>query len=105
MPCATTLNPANGAVAIGNSNVAVGQGSVALGNASTALAAGSVALGDTASAAAGNTIAIGSQSLDGAHLVPIGHDRQRRAGFDRLAIDVHHAGAALRGVAADMGAG
>src|SRR5258707_1392236 len=28
-----------------------------------------------------------------------------RAGFHRLAVDVHHAGAALRGIAADMGAG
>jgi autotransporter adhesin len=57
---ATAGNQANGAVAIGNGNKAVGQGSVALGNTSTAGAAGAVAVGDTATASAGNGVAIGS---------------------------------------------
>ena len=36
---------------------------------------------------------------------PSQDDGERRAGLDRLAVDVDDAGAALRGVAADMGAG
>ena len=49
--------------------------------------------------------AIGCQPLDGANLVAIGHHRKRGAGLHRLAVEMHDAGAALRGVAADMGAG
>ena len=48
--------------------------------------------------------AVGGQALDGPDLVAVGHDRQRGAGFHRLAVEMHDAGAALRGVAADMGA-
>src|SRR3979490_2036486 len=49
--------------------------------------------------------AVGGEALDGLDLVPVSHDRERGAGFDRLAVEMHDAGAALRGVAADMGAG
>ena len=49
--------------------------------------------------------AVGGQALDGPDLVAVGHDRERGAGFHRLAVEMHDAGAALRGVAADMGAG
>ena len=49
--------------------------------------------------------AVGSQPLDGPHFVAVGHDRERGAGLHRLAVEMHDAGAALRGVAADMGAG
>ena len=48
--------------------------------------------------------AIGGQPLDGLDLMTVGHHRKRRAGLHRLAVQVHDAGAALRGVAADMGA-
>src|SRR3954470_15607162 len=48
--------------------------------------------------------AVGGQPLDGLDLVSICHDRERGAGFHRLAVEMHDAGAALRGVAADMGA-
>ena len=44
-------------------------------------------------------------TLDGLDLVAVGHDRQRGAGFYRLAVEVHDTGPALRGVAADMGPG
>ena len=49
--------------------------------------------------------AIGGQPLDGPDLVSVRHHRERGAGFDRLAVEMHDAGAALRGVAADMGTG
>src|SRR5882757_11309983 len=49
--------------------------------------------------------AVGGKTLDGLDLMPVSHDRQRGTGFDRLAIEMHDAGTALRGVAADMGAG
>ena len=49
--------------------------------------------------------AIAGQPFDGGHLGAIGLDRQQGAGFDRLAVDMDDAGAALAGVAADMGAG
>ncbi len=49
--------------------------------------------------------AVGGQPLDGLDLVAVGHDRERGAGLHRLAVEMHDAGAALRGVAADMGAG
>ena len=45
------------------------------------------------------------QALDGEHLRALGLDRQHGAGLHRLAVDVDDAGAALAGVAADMGAG
>ena len=48
--------------------------------------------------------AVGGQPLDGPDLVAVGHDRERGAGLHRLAVEMHDAGAALRGVAADMGA-
>ena len=48
--------------------------------------------------------AVGGQALDGLDLVAVGHDRERGAGLHRLAVEMHDAGAALRGVAADMGA-
>ena len=43
--------------------------------------------------------------LDGAHLVAAGHRGQHRAGLDRLAVHPGHAGAAVAGVAAPVGAG
>src|SRR2546430_7463317 len=46
----------------------------------------------------------GGQPLDGAALMAVGHDGERGAGFYRLAVEMDNAGAALRGVAADMGA-
>ena len=49
--------------------------------------------------------AVGGQALDGLDLMAVGHHRERGAGFDGLAVEMHDAGAALRGVAADMGAG
>src|SRR5712692_4325368 len=49
--------------------------------------------------------AVSGKAFDGLDLVPVSHDRERGAGFDRLAVEMHDAGAALRGVAADMGAG
>ncbi|MCC8969635.1 beta strand repeat-containing protein [Bradyrhizobium brasilense] len=59
---ATVTNQAQGAVALGNQNVAVGQGSVAIGNTSKANNAGSVAIGDSAavSNAASQGVALGS---------------------------------------------
>jgi DNA-binding HxlR family transcriptional regulator len=36
---------------------------------------------------------------------PVGHNRKNRAGFDGQAIDINSAGAALRGVATDVGPG
>src|SRR6267143_6364266 len=49
--------------------------------------------------------AVGGQTFDGLDLVPVSHYRERGAGLDRLAVEMHDAGTALRGVAADMGAG
>src|ERR1700719_933688 len=49
--------------------------------------------------------AIGRKALDGPDLVSVRHDSQRGAGFDGLAVQMHDTGAALRRVAADMGAG
>jgi hypothetical protein len=49
--------------------------------------------------------AVGGKALDGPDLVAVGHHRKGCAGFHRLAVEMHHAGAALRGIAADMGAG
>ena len=49
--------------------------------------------------------AVGGKALDGPDLVAVGHHRKGGAGFHRLAVEMHHAGAALRGIAADMGAG
>ena len=49
--------------------------------------------------------AIGGQPLDGPDLVAVGHHRKRGAGLHRLAVEMHDASAALRGVAADMGTG
>src|SRR5438132_1247955 len=48
--------------------------------------------------------AIGRQPFDGLDLVAVGHDGQRGAGLYRLAVDMDDTGAALRGVATDMGA-
>ena len=45
------------------------------------------------------------RSLDGQHVGALELQREHGAGFHRLAVDMHDAGAALRGVAADMGAG
>src|SRR5215471_21073467 len=45
------------------------------------------------------------EPFDGLHLMAVGHHRERGAGFDRLAVEMHDAGAALRGVAPDMGPG
>ena len=44
-------------------------------------------------------------ALDRAHLGAVDVERQHVAGLHRDAVDVHDAGAALRGVAADVGAG
>jgi hypothetical protein len=49
--------------------------------------------------------AIGGKPLDGPDLVAVSHHRKRGAGLDGLAVEMHDAGAALRGIAADMGAG
>src|SRR3984957_17737944 len=49
--------------------------------------------------------AIDRQPFDRTDLVPVRHHRQRGAGFDRSAVEMHDAGAALRGIAADMGTG
>src|SRR5216684_5549557 len=49
--------------------------------------------------------AVGGEALDGLDLVPVSHHRERGAGLDSLAVEMHDAGAALRGVTADMGAG
>src|SRR6266566_2103188 len=49
--------------------------------------------------------AVGGQSLDGPDFMPVGHHHQRGAGLHRLTVEMHDAGAALRGIAADMGAG
>src|SRR5689334_11996579 len=48
--------------------------------------------------------AVGGKPFDRPDLVSVRHDRKCGAGFDRLAIEVHDTGAALGGVAADMGA-
>ena len=45
------------------------------------------------------------QALDRGHRGAVGLHRQHGAGLHRLAVDMHDAGAALAGVAADMGAG
>jgi hypothetical protein len=45
------------------------------------------------------------ERLDRADLVPVGHGRERRARLDGLTVDQHDAGAAIRGVAAPVGAG
>src|SRR6478735_481698 len=45
------------------------------------------------------------QALDRRHLTTLGLDGEDRARLDRLAVEMDDAGAALAGVAADMGAG
>ena len=45
------------------------------------------------------------QALDGEHVGAFELQREHGAGLHRLAVDLHDAGAALRGVAADMRAG
>ena len=49
--------------------------------------------------------AVRGKPLDGGDGRAVHGDRERRAGLHRLAVEMHDAGAALRGVAADMGAG
>ncbi len=50
--------------------------------------------------------AVGSRdALDGEDLGALGLDREDGAGFDRLAVEIDGAGAAMAGVAADMRAG
>ena len=49
-------------------------------------------------------LAVG-EALDGEHVGAVRLHRQHGAGLDRLAVDMDDAAAALRGVAADMGAG
>ena len=49
-------------------------------------------------------VALGD-AFDGGDVGACGLRRQHRAGFHRAAVDMDHAGAALAGVAADMGAG
>ena len=44
-------------------------------------------------------------AFDGGDVGAVGLSDEHRAGFDRPAVDVHDTGAALAGVAADMGAG
>ena len=53
----------------------------------------------------GMELAASRQAFDRRHLRAFAARRQHRAGLDRLAVDVNDAGAALRGVASDMGAG
>src|SRR5262249_332984 len=50
------------------------------------------------------TLRIG-ETLDGGDVRPFDLPDEDRAGFDRLSVDVNHAGAALRRVAAPRGAG
>ena len=50
-------------------------------------------------------LAILGQALDRDDLCAFGLHREDRATLDRLTVDVHHAGAALAGVAPHMGAG
>ena len=50
-------------------------------------------------------LAVLGEALDRDHLGAVGLHREHGAGLDRAAVDVDHAGAALAGVAADMGAG
>jgi len=45
------------------------------------------------------------EALDGRDMRAVAGDGERRAGFDRAAVDMNDAGAALRRVAADMRAG
>src|SRR5258708_12624343 len=45
------------------------------------------------------------EAFDGRDRGSICHDRENRAGFDGLAVDIDGAGAALRRVATDMGSG
>ena len=47
----------------------------------------------------------GGQPLDRGDVRALGLQRQHRAGLYRVAVHMHDAGAALAGVAADMGAG
>ena len=46
-----------------------------------------------------------SQAFDGFDFSAARLDRQHRAGFYRAAIEMHRAGAALAGIATDMGTG
>ena len=50
-------------------------------------------------------LAVFGEAFDGHHVGTIGLHSKQGAGFDRTTIDMHGAGAALAGVAADMGAG
>ena len=50
-------------------------------------------------------LSIGCQALDRLDAGAVGLNREHGAGLDRLAVDQHGAGATLRGVAADVGAG
>src|SRR6185312_15513079 len=50
-------------------------------------------------------LAVLRKPLDGGDLGTVGLHREHRARLDRLAVDVHRAGAARRGVATDVGAG
>ena len=50
-------------------------------------------------------LAVDLERLDRADLVALAHRRQDRAGLDRLAVHLHDAGAAVRGVAAPVRAG
>jgi hypothetical protein len=49
-------------------------------------------------------VALGD-TLNGGDIGAVGLSDQHRAGFDRPPVDMHDTGAALAGVAADMGAG
>ena len=53
----------------------------------------------------GSSVPPCGHALDGAHLVPVGHRGERGARLHRLAVDQHHAGAAVAGVAPPVGAG
>jgi hypothetical protein len=50
-------------------------------------------------------LAVLGQAFDGRDLAALRLKRQHRAALDRLAVDVDDAGAALAGVAADVGPG
>ena len=47
----------------------------------------------------------GGEAFNGAHIRAIAHHGERRARLHAFAIHMHHAGAALAGIAADMRAG
>ena len=50
----------------------------------------------------GMQLAAIGEAFDGGHIAAVALHRQGRAGFDRLAVDMHDASPTLAGVATDM---